>query len=137
MKNRGLLSRFVARNGVTNSTFYCIIVLAKNIRRIIFMKKAAISKDKVLKDVKTSPELMAIQKKVRESVIEQLVNKRKEKRMTQSDISVITGIQRPNISRLESGAYNPTLDMIVRIADSMDLDVKVVITRKSKSKHYV
>lgn len=42
-----------------------------------------------------------------------------------------TGIQRPNISRLESGKYNPTLDMIVRVADSIGLEVEITLKEKN------
>lgn len=94
------------------------------------MKKTGVSKNLALKDAKNEPALVALQKSVREDAIAQLVQKRKDKKMTQNDISIITGIQRPNISRLESGNYNPTLDMLVRVADSMDLKVKITFTEK-------
>ncbi|MGN0378131.1 MAG: helix-turn-helix domain-containing protein [Butyrivibrio sp.] len=94
------------------------------------MRAKKLSSDLVLKDAKNKPELVKLQKEVKDSVIEQLVAKRKAKNYTQSDISVITGIQRPNISRFESGAYNPTLDMLVRLADSMDLRVKISFVEK-------
>lgn len=84
----------------------------------------------ILKDAKDSPELLELQRQVRQKVIDQLVAKRKAKKMTQSDISKITGIQRPNISRMESGVYNPTLDTLVRIADSMGLKVHVTFSEK-------
>ena len=94
------------------------------------MRAKKLSSDLVLKDAKNKPELVKLQKEVKHSVIEQLVAKRKAKNYTQSDISVISGIQRPNISRFESGAYNPTLDMLVRLADSMDLRVKISFVEK-------
>ena len=94
------------------------------------MRAKKLSSDLVLKDAKNKPELVKLQKEVKDSVIEQLVTKRKAKNYTQSDISIITGIQRPNISRFESGAYNPTLDMLVRLADSMDLKVKISFVEK-------
>ena len=67
------------------------------------MKKSVVSNKMVLKDAKNAPELVKLQKEVKDNVIEQFVAKRKEKGMTQSDVSAVTGIQRPNISRLESG----------------------------------
>lgn len=84
----------------------------------------------LLRDAKDSPRLIKAQEKVRKKVIAQLVRSRKAKMMSQGDISKITGIQRPNISRLETGNYNPTLDMIVRIADSMNLKVNITFTDK-------
>ena len=94
------------------------------------MRKKAISKELVLKDARNAPRLVEIQRKVREKTIAMLVAKRKAKKMTQSDIALITGIQRPNISRLESGNYNPTIDMLVRIADSMGLKVNITFSEK-------
>lgn len=71
-----------------------------------------------------------IQMRTRLALIEQLIKCRKEKRITQADISNATGIQRPNISRLESGKYNPTLDMIVRVADSIGYEVEINLKEK-------
>lgn len=81
-------------------------------------------------DLKHNPVLIETQKRVRDEVISQLVAKRKEKKMTQNDVSRLTGIQRPNISRLESGNYNPTIDMLVRVADSMGMKVNIIFEDK-------
>ena len=89
------------------------------------MKKSVVTKKMVLKDAKNAPALVELQKAVKDNVIEQFIAKRKERGMTQSDVSTVTGIQRPNISRLESGYYNPTLDMLVRLADSFDCNDKI------------
>ena len=72
-----------------------------------------------------------IQLETRKNLIEQLIKYRKAKKITQADISDSTGIQRPNISRLESGKYNPTLDMIVRVADSIGLEVESTLKEKN------
>lgn len=94
------------------------------------MKKSVVTKKMVLKDAKNAPVLVELQKAVKDNVIEQFIAKRKERGMTQSDVSTVTGIQRPNISRLESGYYNPTLDMLVRLADSIDCNVKITFVDK-------
>lgn len=94
------------------------------------MKKSVVTKKMVLKDAKNAPALVEFQKAVKDNVIEQFIAKRKERGMTQSDVSTVTGIQRPNISRLESGYYNPTLDMLVRLADSIDCNVKITFVDK-------
>ena len=94
------------------------------------MKKSVVTKKMVLKDAKNAPALVELQKAVKDYVIEQFIAKRKERGMTQSDVSTVTGIQRPNISRLESGYYNPTLDMLVRLADSIDCNVKITFVDK-------
>lgn len=94
------------------------------------MKKSVVTKKMVLKDAKNAPALVELQKAAKDNVIEQFIAKRKERGMTQSDVSTVTGIQRPNISRLESGYYNPTLDMLVRLADSIDCNVKITFVDK-------
>ena len=94
------------------------------------MKKSVVTKKMVLKDAKNAPALVELQKAVKDNVIEQFIAKSKERGMTQSDVSTVTGIQRPNISRLESGYYNPTLDMLVRLADSIDCNVKITFVDK-------
>ena len=48
--------------------------------------------------------------------------------MTQVQLAARTGISQPNITRFESGNYNPSLEMMVRIAYALDmkLDIKLV-----------
>ena len=75
---------------------------------------------------KTDEKLLELQNELRTSLMNQFIAIRRDKGMTQTDISEATGILRPNISRMENGKYNPTLDMIARIAYS--LDKKIVIS---------
>ena len=65
------------------------------------------------------------QKDVRNHVIEQYVKCRKEKKMTQEQLAQRTGISRPNISRFESGNYNPSLEMMVRIAEALEMNFNI------------
>ena len=50
--------------------------------------------------------------------------------LTQEDLAGIMGIKRPNISRLETGQYNPSLDMLVKMAECMDLEIEVTLINK-------
>ena len=43
------------------------------------------------------------------------------------------GISRTNISRFESGEYNPTLEMLVKLATAMDLDILVTLKPKNNN----
>ncbi len=54
--------------------------------------------------------------KPRYDVISQIIEARKENNMTQSDLAKMVGTQKSNISRLESGNYNPSLDMLIKVA---------------------
>lgn len=68
------------------------------------------------------------QKNVRKDVITQYISCRKNLQMTQTDIANILGTKRPNITRFENGTYNPTLDFLVKVAESMgkELEIKLV-----------
>ena len=44
---------------------------------------------------------------------------RKELGLTQSELGKRAGISQPNISRFESGNYNPSLEFLVKIAGAM------------------
>ncbi|MGN0337077.1 MAG: helix-turn-helix domain-containing protein, partial [Lachnospiraceae bacterium] len=56
------------------------------------------------------------QRDTRHSVIDQYVQCRKLQGMTQAELAKRAGIPRSNITRFESGNYNPSLEQLVRIA---------------------
>lgn len=73
-----------------------------------------------------------LQKETREQVIGNYVKCRKDKKLTQDNLAQLSGISRPNITRFESGRYNPSLEMMVRIAAAMDMEVQVTLVRKKR-----
>ena len=54
---------------------------------------------------------------------------RKELGLTQSELGKRAGISQPNITRFESGNYNPSLEFLVKIAGAMGKKVKVTLGR--------
>ncbi len=48
---------------------------------------------------------------------------RKQKKMTQEDLSEKVGVRRETITRLEKGLYNPSLKLAMDIARVLDTDV--------------
>ena len=52
---------------------------------------------------------------------------RKELGLTQSELGKRAGISQPNITRFESGHYNPSLEFLVKIAGAMGKKVKVTL----------
>ena len=56
------------------------------------------------------------QAQARSEVIGQYKQCRKDKKMTQTELARRTGISQPNINRFESGNYNPSLEMLVKVA---------------------
>jgi len=65
------------------------------------------------------------QEEVRRSMIERLVTYRKALGISQKEIADSLGVSRPNIGRFEKPDYNPTIDMIVKVADQLGLDVEI------------
>jgi DNA-binding XRE family transcriptional regulator len=45
-------------------------------------------------------------------IIEEIITARQEKNLTQRDLAELVGTKQSNISRLESGNYNPTLEFL-------------------------
>ncbi|MGI5947305.1 MAG: helix-turn-helix domain-containing protein [Lachnospiraceae bacterium] len=70
------------------------------------------------------------QKNTRQSVIGQYVRCRKLQGITQAELAKRTGIPRTNITRFESGNYNPSLEMLVRIAAALGMTLQVQLMEK-------
>lgn len=49
--------------------------------------------------------------------------RRKEKGIKQSDVSLSTGISRSYISDIENGRYRPSVDALSKLATCLDLDL--------------
>lgn len=47
--------------------------------------------------------------------------------LTQQTVAERAGTKKSNISRMESGNYNPTLDFLVKVAESMDKKISIRI----------
>lgn len=69
----------------------------------------------------------SVQNDTRQKTIEKYVRCRKAKKMTQAELAARAGIPRTNITRFESGNYNPSLEMMVKIALAlgMELDIQL------------
>ncbi|MDD6058474.1 MAG: helix-turn-helix transcriptional regulator [Clostridiales bacterium] len=61
------------------------------------------------------------------AAVEQLKNARKAQDMTQETLAERVGTKKSNISRFESGKYNPSLDFLVKIADSLGKQIQIKI----------
>ena len=70
------------------------------------------------------------QKSIRQSVIEQYIRCRKIQGMTQAKLANRAGIPRTNITRFESGNYNPSLEVLVRIAAALGMTLQVQLMGK-------
>ena len=63
----------------------------------------------------------------RYELISQIIEARKSMKMTQEELAKRAGTRKSNISRLESGSYNPSLDFLLKIAKGLGKDVHIEI----------
>lgn len=53
---------------------------------------------------------------------------RLDMQISQRALADMTGLERPNISRLESGAHAPTLSTLIRVSDALKIKVSDLLT---------
>jgi predicted transcriptional regulator len=58
-------------------------------------------------------------------VIKQIIQARSEQNLTQQELADRTGIKQSNISRLESGHYNPSLEFLKKIARGLGKELHI------------
>ena len=54
------------------------------------------------------------------NTIQALIDARKERKMTQKQLAMRTGIDQADISKIENGNGNPTLQVLKRLAEGMN-----------------
>ena len=64
------------------------------------------------------------------NLIRAMLLARKKRHLTQKQLSDITGIDQADISKIESGNANPALSTLKRLADGMDMILKVDFVSK-------
>ena len=77
----------------------------------------------------TEKELLAS----RHSIVQKLTQARLEKGLTQAQLAALIGTQRSNICRMESGAQNLTLDMLLKVAEALGKDVSIMLEERSEA----
>ena len=60
-------------------------------------------------------------------VVEQLKAARKAQDMTQETLAARVGTKKSNISRFESGKYNPSLDFLIKVASSLGKQLQIKV----------
>ena len=67
-------------------------------------------------------------------VIRAMVDARISQNLTQKELSERTGINQADISKLENGTRNPSLKLLKRLADGMEMTLKLEFVPKSPAK---
>ncbi|MDO4544888.1 MAG: helix-turn-helix transcriptional regulator [Bacillota bacterium] len=81
-----------------------------------------------LKDPEFKREYEEIQPEM--NVIRAIVDARISQNLTQKELSERTGIHQADISKLENGTRNPSLNLLKRLANGMGMDLKIEFTPK-------
>ncbi len=84
-----------------------------------------------LKDENFKKEYEQIQPEM--EIIKTLVAARKEQNMTQSDLAKVTGINQADISKLENGNRNPSLNMLKKLAEGLGMQLKIEFVPMAKA----
>lgn len=61
----------------------------------------------------------------REEIGQRIAQLRKEKGLTQEQLSQMTGLDRANIAKIENGRYNTGIDILGKIADALGVEIKI------------
>ena len=69
----------------------------------------------------------------RHSIVQKLTQARLEKGLTQAQLAALIGTQRSNICRMESGAQNLTLDMLLKVAEALGKSVSIMLEERSEA----
>jgi len=91
------------------------------------MSRASVSFDTIKDELMQDSEFREEYDKLRPryEIIAQIIQTRKEQNMTQAELAKRVGTQKSNISRLESGNYNPSLDFLIKVARSLGKELSV------------
>jgi len=65
-------------------------------------------------------------------VIRAIIEARTSKHMTQKQLALCTGINQADISKLENGTRNPSINLLKKLADGLDMNLKIEFIPKNK-----
>lgn len=93
------------------------------------MSEVSVSMSEVRKTLMEDKEFVEEYNKLkpRYDLISQIIEERIKQNLTQEELALKAGTQKSNISRLENGSFNPSLDFIVKIANSLGKKVSLTL----------
>jgi len=72
----------------------------------------------------------------RKSIIQKIIQVRIERGLSQAQLANLVGINRSNISRLESGEHNPSLDFLLRVTAALEITLNIESAVKEQTSVY-
>lgn len=95
------------------------------------MKTLKDYKEEQMKNPEFAKEYVEIQPEM--DVIRAIVNARVSQNLTQKELAERTGIDQADISKLENGTRNPSINLLKRLAEGMDMVLKIEFVPKKDS----
>ena len=95
------------------------------------MKTLKDYKTEQMKDTEFVKEYESIQPEM--DVIRAIVEARTSQNLTQKELAERTGIDQGDISKLENGTRNPSVNLLKRLADGMGMVLKIEFVPKQKA----
>ena len=86
-------------------------------------------KDEQMQNPEFAKEYISIQPEM--DVIRAIIEARLSQNLTQKQLSERTGINQADISKLENGTRNPSVNLLKRLADGMDMVLKIEFVPKN------
>lgn len=80
-------------------------------------------REKVLQNPEVRAEYEALQPEY--DIIQAMIDARKSQNITQKELAARTGITQADLSRIENGTRNPSLNMMKRIAKGLGMQLKL------------
>ncbi len=95
------------------------------------MKALSEVKKELMKNPQFVKEYEAIQPEM--DIIRALVDARTSRNITQQELAEKTGINQADISKIENGTRNPSINLLKRLAEGMDMILKIEFIPKHKT----
>lgn len=88
--------------------------------------------DYVLKDGDKLHIIEAQKNKIKEQIIDQYIAIRKERGLSQEKVSALSGIARTNIIRIEAKRNVPTIEILTKLAEAIDMELEIKFVEKNR-----
>ena len=87
-------------------------------------------KKELLEDSKERQEYERLKPKY--DMIQRLIERRNQLRMSQTKLAKIIGTKQPAIARLENGDHNTTVSTLFKVANALDLEISLKVREETK-----
>ena len=121
LKRNGMNLREPYTKNLGNGILELRVIQGNNIVRVLYF---------FMKDEEFQREWQELEPEY--NTIQALIDARKERKMTQKQLAMRTGIDQADISKIENGNGNPTLQVLKRLAEGMNTFLRLEFIPKTK-----